>query len=177
MTVATRTRDEEFTDFVREARATLMRSAVLIAGNRTAGEDLVQEALVRAYVRWGSIEPATAVAYIRRIMVNLATDQFRRRKHEPVAMDLDGDRAWAEAPASARDIGAVDDRADIVGRLRVLNARERAIVVLRYYFDLSEIQAAEEMGVSVGTIKSTCSRALAKMRAAPGYATPGGHHG
>lgn len=172
MTVATRTRDEEFTDFVREARATLMRSAVLIAGSRSAGEDLVQEALVRAYVRWGSIEKATAVAYIRRIMVNLATDQFRRRKHEPVSVDLDGDRAWAEAPASTNGCRAVDDRSDIVGRLRVLNARERAIVVMRYYFDLSEQQAAEELGVSVGTIKSTCSRALAKMRQAAG--APGG---
>ena len=94
-------------------------------------------------------------------MVNLATDRWRRRRYATVPVE-EAER-FADQGA-ARTFEASEDRAFIVGQLAQLSAKERAIVVLRYYHDLAEADVAEAVGCSVGTVKSTCSRALARIR-------------
>lgn len=159
------THDERtrFTAFVAENRAALSRTAYLLTGDATTAQDLLQEALTRSYPRWGRIEPGREFAFVRRVMTNLRTDWWRRRRFEgpgatPVADGGAHDRAWSE-----NGFDAVDNRDLIVQRLAPLTARERAVVVLRYYADLTETAVAEELGVTVGTVKSTCSRALARL--------------
>ena len=152
--------DADFTAFVEGAQSRLSRVAVLLTGNRSTAEDLVQEALIRTYLHWDKVRPEGAYAYTRRTLVNLNTDRWRRRHHEPVLGDLADDRA--SGPAS-RAYATVDHRDDIVSELAGLTARERSIVVLRYYLDLTERQVAEELEISVGTVKSTCSRALSRL--------------
>lgn len=154
--------DAEFTAFVEGAQPRLSRVAVLLCGNRATGEDLLQEAFIRTYLNWGTIRPEGAYSYTRRILVNLNTDRWRRRHLEPVVGDIGDDHVSA---AAARSHATVEHRDDIVHELAVLSARERTIVVLRYDLDLSERQVAEELDISVGTVKSTCSRALARLSA------------
>lgn len=149
-----------FEAFVAENSSGLSRTAFLLTGDPHTAQDLLQEALTRAYPKWERIEPGREFAYLRRAMVNLRTDWWRRRRYE-VLTDLD---AAGDGPARW-DAGydAVDDRDTIVARLAGLTARERAIVVLRFYSDLAEADVASELGISVGTVKSTCSRALARL--------------
>lgn len=153
--------EAEFTDFVSASRGPLMHTAYLLTGSRSAAEDLLQDALVKVYLAWSRIEPGLAWAYTRRVMVNLSTDRWRRRRYEPVLTD----RPEAHTPpVGLADYAAIEARSEIVEQLAKLNPRERVAVVLRYYHDLSEAETANLMGVSVGTVKSTCSRALARLR-------------
>lgn len=156
-----RTADAEFTAFVDAERDWLGRLAVMLVRDRSAAEDLVQDTLVKVYLAWARIDQATAFAYARKVMVNLATDRWRRRRYEV----LYGHDAELDASASsASGYASVDSRDEIVRQLAGLTPRERAMVVLRYYADMSDAGVAQEMGVSVGTVKSTCSRALARLR-------------
>ncbi|KGN38801.1 RNA polymerase [Knoellia subterranea KCTC 19937] len=150
--------DAEFTAFVEGVQTRLSRVAVLLTGNRTAAEDLVQEALIRTYLNWGKVRPEGAYAYTRRILVNLNTDRWRRRHLEPALGDIGDDHLSTQAGHTT-----VEQRDTIVHELAGLSTRERTIIVLRYYLDLTESQVAEELEISVGTVKSTCSRALARM--------------
>lgn len=160
-------RDDEFADFASANREALMRSASLLVGDRHAGEDLVQDALVRLYQAWSRVRPETALAYARQIMVNLAKDTYRARSRRPHTVGID-DPSWArrDEPVSEDAFAGVEDRDDIVRRLASLAPRERTMVVMRYYFDYTEARVAKELGVTVGTVKSTTSRALAKLHAA-----------
>ncbi|EAP99236.1 putative RNA polymerase sigma factor [Janibacter sp. HTCC2649] len=152
--------DVEFTAFVEGAQPRLSRVAVLLTGNRATAEDLLQEAFIRTYLHWGKVRPEGAYSYTRRILVNLNTDRWRRRHLEPVVGDIGDDHVSA---AASRGYATVDHRDSIVHELAGLSDRERTIVVLRYYLDLSERQVAEELDISVGTVKSTCSRAIARL--------------
>lgn len=152
--------DAEFTAFVEGAQPRLSRVAVLLTGNRATAEDLVQEAFIRTYLNWSKVRPEGAYSYTRRILVNLNTDRWRRRHLEPVLGDLGDDRV---SDSASRGYATVDHRDDILHELAGLSARERSVVVLRHYLDLSERQVAEELDISVGTVKSTCSRALARL--------------
>lgn len=153
-------RDAEFTSFVSAHSGTLRRTAQLLTGHRQAAEDLLQDALAKTWLAWPKIDPVAAWAYTRKIMVNLATDRWRRRRYETVTVDID-DRTPSTSDGG---FAAADDRAFIVRQLAQLTARERAAVVLRYYHDLPESDVARVLGCSVGTVKSTCSRALARLR-------------
>lgn len=139
----------------------LARTAVLICGDRSAGDDLLQDALVRTFRAWPRVRAEGALAYTVRVMTNLRTDRWRRSGREPIPVEA-GVLERRAGPAAAES--TVIDRDDILRRLAALNQRERTIVVLRYYHDLPEKDVAAELGVSVGTVKSTCSRALAKLR-------------
>ena len=153
--------DEAFNSFVTAHSPALLRTAYLLTGASSAAEDLLQDALVKLWLAWHRVEASTASAYTRRIMVNLATDRWRRRRYATVPVE-EAER-FADQGA-ARTFEASEDRAFIVGQLAQLSAKERAIVVLRYYHDLAEADVAEAVGCSVGTVKSTCSRALARIR-------------
>ena len=155
-------RDAEFSAYMEARQASLLRTAYLISGDRHTAEDLVQTALAKLYLAWDRVEDRGSLdGYVRRVIVNehnsLWRRPFKRREH---ATDQVPERA-APAPAGGRD----DALWDLV---QTLPKKQRAAVVLRYYEELSEAETAEVLGVSVGTVKSQTSRALAALRTRSG---------
>jgi RNA polymerase sigma-70 factor (sigma-E family) len=142
------------------ARA-LLRTAYLLTGDAHLAEDLLQTALVKTWTRWRTIRDTDrADVYVRRVMATTSTAWWRRRWRGEVPTLEVPERAAADAFAGV-------DRRDEIGRaLAVLTPRQRAAVVLRYYEDMPEADVAAALGVSVGTVKSTTSRALVALRAA-----------
>ena len=159
--------DAGFTAFVQAHTGSLHHTAYLLTGNRQAADDLLQDALLKTWLAWRKIDQRAAWAYTRKVMVNLTTDRWRRRRNEAFTIDIDDRR---RDPGGEAGCEGVEDRAFIVRQLAGLTPHERAMVVLRYYADLSEADVAEQLGVSVGTVKSTCSRALARLRSRGGAA-------
>lgn len=152
-----------FEAFVAVSGPRLLRHATaLTAGDHAAAEDLVQQALMRVVLRWDSVghpvEP-----YARAVLINLSTDRWRRRQarvQELVGVLLPDHRdESAQSPFEGVELRNV-----LAGHLRSLPMKQRAVLVLRYFEDLSEIQIAEVLGLRPGTVKSTCSRALATLR-------------
>ncbi len=154
--------NDGFDEFATAAWPRLRRSAYLLTGNHHLAEDLAQTALVRTYAHWRRVRRADALAYARKVLVNLNIDRIRRR-HGTVDV---GDTLLENLPS--RPDTRVDARDEAVRLLQTLTDRERRIVVLRHYFDLSEAEVAHELGVARGTVKSTLSRALGKLRVASG---------
>ena len=151
---------DEFDEFATAAWPRLVRTAYLLTGDHHVAEELAQTALVRTYSHWRRVRRTDALAYARRVLVNLNIDRFRRRNG---TVDV-GDQLLETVPS--RPDNRVDERDEAVRLLRTLTDRERRIVVLRHYFDLSEAEVAQELGVARGTVKSTLSRALGKLRVA-----------
>lgn len=151
---------EAFRAYVVGRSPALLRTAYLLTGSRADAEDLLQTALAKTYLAWDRIREREALdGYVRRVMVNTQTSWWRRRKVDEYATDVLPERG------SARDAG--DDvvlHDALWTALGSLPKRQRAMVVLRYYEDLSEAETARTLGVSVGTVKSTTSRALTKLR-------------
>ena len=154
--------DDDFDEFAMQAWPRLRWSAYLLTSDRHLAEDLAQTALERTYAHWRSVRRDDALAYARRVLVNLNVDRLRRRKFVEVS-----DVALVAVPARDHDHVLVEDRDELVRLLAGLTDRERRVVVLRHYFDLSESQTAAELGVAPGTVKSSLSRALAKLRVRP----------
>jgi RNA polymerase sigma-70 factor (sigma-E family) len=147
-------RDGEFTRYVEARGGALLRTAVfLCAGDRPAAEDLVQSTLVRAYVAWHRVrDEAARDGYVRRILVR---ESYRR----PVrSMPVLGEPELLDPHVS------VEDRLDLFPLLAALPRQQRAVVVLRYYEDLSEREIADALGCSPGSVKRHASRALAALR-------------
>jgi RNA polymerase sigma-70 factor (sigma-E family) len=150
---------DEFRDFVAARRPTLLRAAMLLTADRGDAEDLLQSALAKTYLAWDRINDRGAVdGYVRRAMVNINISWWRRRRLEEYPTDELPD---LPVPDHARRSELRDAMERLLGRLP---ARQRAAVVLRYYEDLTETEIAETLGVSVGTVKSTVSRAMARLR-------------
>jgi RNA polymerase sigma-70 factor (ECF subfamily) len=154
-------REQAFCDFVTARSGALLRTAYLLTGDRGQAEDLLQTALTKTYLSWNRIrDPGAVEAYVRRTMTTTATSWWRRRWH--------GERPSEDAPA-APDSGpepaaAVGERDEVWRLLRTLPAKQRAVLVLRFYEDLSEAEIAESLGVSRGTVKSHTARAMAALR-------------
>ena len=153
---------EAFDAYVRERWAPLLRTATLLTGDRHAAEDLVQETLVRAAQHWSRVEPATADAYVRRILYTRSVDAWRWRRHQPDPVD----RAEHDAVASQMGVGAdaVDTRLTLAEALARLTPRQRAVLVARFYEDRTEVDAARVLGCSVSTVKSQTRHALERLR-------------
>ncbi|WP_340536752.1 SigE family RNA polymerase sigma factor [Nocardioides sp. GXZ039] len=149
-------RDQEFEEFVLGAWPRLRRAAYLLAHNTHDAEDLVQTALTRSYARWSSVQREGAYAYVHRALVNAYIDSTRRKR--PVPVEQVPERGTRSDPD-------IEDRSELVELLAPLTPRERSILVLRYYLDTPEKEVAERLGVAPGTIRSTASRALARLRA------------
>lgn len=147
--------EADFVDFVRAASPELLRTAWYLTGSRQAAEELVQDTFERCYTKWSRIRRDEAHGYARRVLVNRHTDVWRRRRRE-VLTDV-----VPQGSTRAPDA----EHVDLVRALATLTERERDIVVLRYYADQSEREVADLLGCSTGTVKSTCSRASAKLRA------------
>jgi RNA polymerase sigma-70 factor (sigma-E family) len=150
--------DEEFVEFVQASSAGLRHAAYLLTGDRHAAEDAVQAAFVRTYAAWSRVRRDDAFAYARRVLVNYVTDRWRRRLREYATDDL------TELPASTDLAQEVVMRQWLIGALARLTLRERAVIIMRYLFDLPEATVASDLGITLGTVKSTSSRALAKLR-------------
>ncbi|WUH99515.1 SigE family RNA polymerase sigma factor [Spirillospora sp. NBC_00431] len=153
------TRHEEFREYVAERGTMLLRAATQLTSDRAEAEDLLQAALAKTYLAWDRIEdPAAVDGYVRRAMVNTQISWWRRRKLDVYPTDRLPDRP-------VDDHTGRSEMRDALGRaLRRLPERQRLAVMLRYYEDMSEREIAEVLGVSVGTVKSTVSRAMAKLR-------------
>ncbi|MGW2645026.1 SigE family RNA polymerase sigma factor [Streptomyces sp. NPDC001393] len=155
-----------FASYVRARQPVLLRTARSLTANPSDAEDLLQTALAKTYVAWERIEDQRALdGYVRRALLNTRTSQWRKRRVDEFTCDelpepepVPGD----DDPAERQALHDAMWRA-----IMKLPARQRAMVVLRYYEDLSEAQTAEVLGVSVGTVKSAVSRALAKLREDP----------
>ncbi|MFF5078714.1 SigE family RNA polymerase sigma factor [Actinoplanes sp. NPDC000266] len=150
---------EEFRAFVEREWGPLLRTAYLLTGDRGHAEDLVQSALEKTHRRWGRVSRMEApLAYVRKAMVNTAVSWRRRRRVSEVPLLL------SDAPA--RDpYGPLDQRHEVITALRGLPPRMRAVLVLRYFADLSEAETAATLGCSVGSVKSQASRGLERLRA------------
>ena len=155
-----------FRDFVEARSPALLRSGWLLTGDWTSAEDLVQTALAAAWPRWASLRRQDAPElYVRKIMINTFL-RWRKRR-------WNGEVATGQVPelAAQTDVFAqVDARQALLAALDRLPARQRAVVVLRYFADQTETQTAAVMGCSVGAVKSHAARALARLREAPGLA-------
>ena len=156
----TSTVDEDFASFVAARSAALFGTAVLLTGDRHLAEDLLQTALGKAWLSWRRVH-GSHEAYVRRILVNTYISMWRRR--------WNGETPTGELPEPAWTAAEPDPHArhDLRTAVHRLPRRQRAVVVLRYFEDLSEREVAELLGCSVGTVKSQCSRALAKLAVDP----------
>ena len=148
-----------FGEYVRSRSGALLRAAQAMTGHRADAEDLVQATLVKAYQSWDRISDQAALdTYVRRVMVNTHISGWRRRRIDEYPTD--------ELPDSpAADVTGDSDLHDVVQRaLDRLPRQMRAAVMLRYYDDMTEPEVAAVLGVTVGTVKSTVARAVAKLR-------------
>jgi RNA polymerase sigma-70 factor (sigma-E family) len=144
----------------------LLRTAYLITSDVAEAEDLVQECLLRVARRWPKVRAmAYPRAYAHRILVNLALSSSRERARHRHELTDNPDLSFE--PAETRSLGGIaqiEDRDELRGALSELPARQRAMVVLRYFADLSEAQTAQALDCSLGTVKSTTSRAIDRLR-------------
>lgn len=152
-------RDAEFTAFVLRAEPLLARTAWLLTGDARRAEELVQATLVRTYVHWPRANDGDPLAYARRVLATQRIDSWRRRRREVLVAPSDVPQIVEEASEHRHA-----QRDHLVRALRVLPERRRRVIVLRYLLDLSEQQVAEDLGISVGTVKSAASRGLAQLR-------------
>jgi RNA polymerase sigma-70 factor (sigma-E family) len=151
--------DAKFEEFLLASWPRLRQAAYALTRDTEDAEDLLQGVLVRLYARWGRLGQEDPTAYVRRMLVNSYIDSFRRSRRVrevPVAEPVE----VASADAST----VVAERDQLLSRLSALSERERAMVVMRHYLDASEAEVARALGCSVGTVKSTCSRALGRLR-------------
>ena len=150
---------DEFTEWARARQPHLLRAAVLLTGDRGRAEDLVQEALTQVAVRWSRLRDSSPDAYARKVIYHGNVSAWRRRRHEVLSAD-------PPLYAVGRPAEPVERRLLVRQALAALTRRQRAVVVLRYFEDLSEREAARVMGVSVGTVKSQTHLALRRLREA-----------
>ena len=150
---------DEFAGFVAGRHARMVRVAELLCGDRSRAEDLAQDGFARAYAAWGRIRAHDPEAYVRRCIVNAHTDWWRRRswREQPFAL-------MPEEPAISDESAAVAEREIVLRALARLTQRERLVLVLRFYVDLSELEIAAQLKIAPGTVKSAASRALGKLR-------------
>jgi RNA polymerase sigma-70 factor (ECF subfamily) len=151
--------EEEFREFVAVRSAALLRTAYLLAGDWGAAEDLLQVALTKTYLAWKKLGHIDAVEpYARRVLVNTATSWWRRRWHGEKPTETLPERPVSDG------LEARVEREALWRHVKELPTRQRAVLVLRFYEDMSEADTAALLGVSVGTVKSQCARALAALR-------------
>ena len=151
--------DAEFREFVSSRGRALLRSAYLLTGNLADAEDLVQSALAKTYQAWDRIEDRKALdGYVRRAMVNTHISWWRRRRVDEYPTDVIPDQPAADTSGNSELHDTLQRAIDR------LPQRMRAAVVLRFFEDMTEAEVADVLGVSQGTVKSTVSRAVAKLR-------------
>ncbi|MFG3698859.1 SigE family RNA polymerase sigma factor [Micromonospora sp. NPDC047620] len=144
-----------YVTFVECHQHRLLRAAYLVCGNRHQAEDLLQDALLKLALRWPTVRHGDPAAYVRAILYRDAVSWWRRRRREWLA-------AYPPERAAQEGDGAL--RLALRDALDHLPPRQRAVLVLRYFEDLTEAATAEALGVTVGTVKSQCHAALRRLR-------------
>jgi RNA polymerase sigma-70 factor (sigma-E family) len=154
------TAEDEFDSFVRARTHALLRSAYLLTGDQQLAEDLVQSALTRTHQSWKRLaDTGNAEAYARRTMYHLQVSWWRRRRVAEVMPER-----MPDPPGGHDHAVAVSLRLALRAALARLTARQRAVLVLRFFEDCTEREVADMLGVSVGTVKSQTAKALARLR-------------
>lgn len=151
--------DVGFDGFVAARGDALWRSAWLLTGDHQLAEDLVQTALAKSWRAWERVGADGFEAYVRRVMYTTYISWWRRKWR--------GERPTEHLPERPAATADSDARNDLVAALGGLPRGQRAVVVLRYFEDLTEQQTATALGIGVGTVKSQCSRALTALRSSP----------
>lgn len=150
---------QDYTEFVIARSDRLLRLAYLMTQDWAKAEDLLQAALIKAWRVWGRID-GNREAYVKKIITTTYFSWWRRRWRDETPTDVLPDRA------DQRNAVADADRRDVLWRaIGRLPKRQRAVLVLRYFEDLTEAEIAECMGCSAGTVKSQAAKAMAKLRA------------
>ncbi|WP_345522187.1 SigE family RNA polymerase sigma factor [Nocardioides conyzicola] len=150
--------EAEFGRWAQQRQVALLRTALLLTGDRQRAEDLVQEALTQVALRWRRLADDYPEAYARQVIVRRNISWWRKHRHEVVVELSDG------VATSGGPEGAVERRLMLGRALAGLTPRQRSLVVLRYYEDLTVRDAADALGVSVGTVKSETHHALRRLR-------------
>lgn len=149
----------EFEAYAAARWPALYRTALLLTGNAAEAEDLAQTTLVKVYAAWGKVSRADSPdAYVRRMLVNELTSDRRRGARRA---------SLAPVPPAGSDVLHADDpaqRLDLWNQVLALPSRQRAVLVLRFYEDLTETETAHVLGVSLGTVKSQAHAALRTLR-------------
>lgn len=165
MTLVRGSREEEFRAFAQARSGALLRTAVLLTADLAAAEDLLQVALAKAYVAWPRLRSpqrgGNPEAWVRRALATGFVDERRRRSSTEVVLG-----ELPERPGAVDVATVVDDRDALRRALQALPPRQRAVVVLRYYDDLSVYDVADLLGIAAGTVKSQAAKGLDKLRAA-----------
>lgn len=156
--------DAEFREFMHARWPAMVRLAYGLTGDQGHAEDVAQAAFARAYASWPRVRRSDDPdAYVRQIVVNENRNRFRKRRvperltDSPPEWDL-VDVPWTDATRES------DERSALMAALQRLGPRQRAVIVLRYWLDLTEHETAAALNCSVGTVKSQASRALATLR-------------
>ncbi len=150
----------EFTRFVREHTAELLRTGYLLTGDGGAAEELVQDTLVRLFPKWHLVAQADVpLAYVRRSLANGFVNHTRRASRREFAVEI-----LPEGIDDHDSAGQLDDRDEIWAMLRTLPDRQRAALVLRYFHDLPDDEIGTALGCREGTVRSLVSRGLAALR-------------
>ena len=157
---------EDFERFVRSHGDRLLRVGYLMTGDLGDAEDFVQEALARVARRWGRVATmASPAGYARRVLVNLIIDGAQRRSRRTQEL---ADSSWKlelqADPRAGEPFAGVEGQLSLLEALIRLPARQRAVLVLRYWEDLSEADTAELLGCSTGNVKSLASRGVVRLR-------------
>ena len=163
--------DEEFRDFMHGRWPAMVRLAYALTGDQGHAEDVAQTAFARAYASWPKVRRSgNPEAYVRRIVINENLNRFRKHRVAERLTDTLPDSVSGALSGSLAAAGAVDatrqydDRSALIAALQRLGPRQRAVIVLRYWMDLTEAEIAAALGCSVGTVKSQAARALATLR-------------
>jgi len=153
--------EDDFTDFVAASSSRLLRTAYLVTGDPQQAQDLLQTALERTYRRWGRVRRSELPeAYVRRMIVNAATDAWRAGRGRQTVVFSDTHAPPLPDPA----VDSLIARHALLACVRELPVGQRAVLVLRYFDDLTEAETARVLGCSVGTVKSQHARAIARLR-------------
>ncbi|RJS47078.1 SigE family RNA polymerase sigma factor [Nocardioides cavernaquae] len=147
--------EPDFEEYVAARMPALLRTAYLLTGHHQDAEDLVQMALIKVVPRWRRIADRPD-PYVRKVLVHEHVSRWRNRRWREVHTD--------RVPETAEPAPGHDDRLSLQAGLAALAPRQRAVIVLRYYEDLTERETAEALGISVGTVKSQARDALARLR-------------
>jgi RNA polymerase sigma-70 factor (sigma-E family) len=144
---------DDFEEFVVARRGALLRTAYLLTGNHHDAEDLVQSALIKVVPKWGRIKDHPE-SYVRKVLARESVNRWRGRRWREVTSDALPETAHHDST----------DRVALLEDLRRLSPRQRAVLVLRYFDDLTEADTAAALGISEGTVKSHAREALARLR-------------
>lgn len=157
--------DPDFAGYVVSRQRRLVRAAYLVCGDEHLAQDLVQQALTKLALRWNRLRDGNPDAYVNRILYRDAVSWWRRIRRERLVGEV------ADSPAPLADDTV---RLDVRRALMTLTPRQRAVLVLRYFEDLTEAETADQLGVTLGTVKSQSHVALNKLRAVMEQPAEGG---